>query len=63
MAAGIEAVETQELAKIDEVTHRRVLVDLLSLDKIAVSRTLCISITITMIVAILSITSGRIINA
>ncbi|THZ16024.1 hypothetical protein D6C90_10034 [Aureobasidium pullulans] len=49
MAAGIEAVETQGLAKIDEVTHRRVLVDLLSLDKIAVSRTLCISIT--MIVA------------
>ncbi|THV64635.1 hypothetical protein D6D28_09758 [Aureobasidium pullulans] len=61
MAAGIEAVETQGLAKIDEVTHIRVLVDLLSLDKIAVSRTLCISIT--MIVAILSITNDRIINA
>lgn len=61
MAAGIEAVETQELSKIDEFTHRRVLVDLLSLDKIAVSRTLCISTT--MIVAILSITNGRIINA
>jgi hypothetical protein len=61
MAAGIEAVETQDSAKIDEITHRRVLVDMLLLDKIAVSRTLCISIT--MIVATLSITSGRIINA